>query len=325
MITSLVFGSLKPKVDGESNLHFLATAGRDKKIVVWNFNTHASENKGLLIPKITLTGHNHFVSDLQLNHSNEVLLSSSWDGSMRLWNLVSGTCKQQFQGSQKEITSCGISYDSRIIYSSGFDQLTTIWNTQGQIKASTTEDQHTDVISKMKVAQIPDQAYYVTVSWDGYAKVWNKFCVCQASFKAHDGPIYALDINKNGQYFVTGGKDGKVKLWKHSDLKNPVRVWEFNEEINDVKIASQEQWIAVATNANVYIIDIHTQDKENEIIATISNTVQTKVIDEDTKEEKILKRNYKTVSLTWDDKSQFIFAGCDNGLLKVIEVTKRSL
>ena len=64
MITSLAFGTLKPKVDGESNLQFLVTGGRDKKIIVWNLNNHASENKGLLIPKITLTGHNHFVSDL---------------------------------------------------------------------------------------------------------------------------------------------------------------------------------------------------------------------------------------------------------------------
>lgn len=178
MITSIVSGSLKPKQEGESSFHFLATGGRDKKITIWNFNSNALENKSILVPKITLTGHNHFVSDLQLNQSNEVLLSSSWDGSMRLWNLVSGDCKQTFFGAQKEISSCGISFDNRIIYSSGFDNQTTIWNTQGQIKALTKDDMHNDVISRMKVAQIPDQAYYVTVSWDGCVKVWSKFCVC---------------------------------------------------------------------------------------------------------------------------------------------------
>lgn len=49
-----------------------------------------------------------------------------------------------------------------------------------------------------------------------------------------------MDINKNGQYFVTGGKDGRVKVWKYADLKNPVKVYEFNEEINEVKFSSQE-------------------------------------------------------------------------------------
>lgn len=64
MITSLVSGCLKPKSEGESPLNFLATGGRDKKVTVWSFNANAKENKEILIPKITLTGHNHFVSDL---------------------------------------------------------------------------------------------------------------------------------------------------------------------------------------------------------------------------------------------------------------------
>jgi guanine nucleotide-binding protein subunit beta-2-like 1 protein len=175
MITSMVAGVLRVKDNVQP---VLVTGGRDKKITVWNINHSAQENKETVIPKFTLTGHNHFVADLQLNSSNEILLSASWDGSMRLWNLVNGTCKQTFFGVNKEISACGISYDNRIVYSSGFDNITTIWNTQGQIKATTTENQHTDVISRMRVASIPDQSYYVTVSWDGYVKVWNKFCVC---------------------------------------------------------------------------------------------------------------------------------------------------
>lgn len=322
MITSMVSGVIKIKDNVQS---ILATGGRDKKITIWNISNSAQEAKDLVVPKFTLTGHNHFVSDLTLNSSNEILLSGSWDGSMRLWNLANGQCKQTFFGVNKEITACGISFDNRVVYSSGMDNITTIWNTQGQIKATTTENQHTDVITRMRVAPIPDQPYYLTVSWDGLAKVWNKFCVCQASFNAHEGPIYALDINKNGQYFVTGGKDGKVKVWKYSDLRNPVKVYEFNEEINEVKFSSQEQWIAVATNSHVRIIDLQAEDKNFEVIAESSNYVE-KEVGVDAKETKITStRLFKTVSLCWDEKSDFIFGGCDNGLLKVMKVTKRSL
>lgn len=67
------------------------------------------------------------------------------------------------------------------------------------------------------------------------------------------------------------------------------------------------------------------EDKESEIIAESSNVVETEV-GVDAKGNKVTtKRLLKTVSIAWDDKSDFIFGGCDNGLLKVMKVTKRSL
>lgn len=87
---------------------------------------------------------------------------------------------------------------------------------------------HLDAVSKLEVSPNPENNYFITIGWDGYVKVWSVLGQCNASFKAHNGPINALNINKNGQYFVTGGKDGKVKLWKYSDLKAPVKEWEVN-------------------------------------------------------------------------------------------------
>lgn len=51
---------------------------------------------------------------------------------MRLWSLKTGKCTEKFFGSQKEITSCAFSYDSRQIFSSGFDNKLTLWNTKGE-------------------------------------------------------------------------------------------------------------------------------------------------------------------------------------------------
>lgn len=60
-------------------------------------------------------------------------------------------------------------------------------------------------------------------------------------------------------------------------------------------------------------------------MATITNTMESQVECEDSKENRTIERTYKTVSLSWDEKSAFLFAGCDNGLLKIIEVTKKTL
>lgn len=111
---------------------FLITGGRDNKVLIWNVDYNAGDDLiNVATPKYTLTGHNHHVTDLSLSTNNDVFLSSSWDKSMRLWNIVDGSLKAKFFGSQKEINSCGISIDSKVIYSAGFDNKTTIWNTLG--------------------------------------------------------------------------------------------------------------------------------------------------------------------------------------------------
>ncbi len=237
---------------------------------------------------------------------------------MRLWSVVDGGLKQTFFGAQKNINSCGISVDSKVIYSAGFDCKSTIWNNQGQIKAQSSDPAHNDAVSKLRTCQNPSNNYYVTVGWDGFVKVWSVLGQCIASVRAHDGPAYALDINKNGEYFITGGKDGKVKLWKYSDLKAPVKEWEINQPINDLKISPVESWIAVATDSQVFLIDYNASDASKVIIASSQNVISQKT--QDGKEAKPIR--YKTKTLTWDPKSIYLFAGCDNGQLKVLKVDK---
>jgi guanine nucleotide-binding protein subunit beta-2-like 1 protein len=50
-----------------------------------------------------MTGHNHFVSDLCLSADGSFAISSSWDKTLRLWNLKTGQTVRQFIGHKKEI------------------------------------------------------------------------------------------------------------------------------------------------------------------------------------------------------------------------------
>jgi WD40 repeat protein len=59
----------------------------DKSIIVWQLVRDES-NYG--VPKRSLRGHSHFVSDVVISSDGQFALSASWDRSLRLWDL--NTC-----------------------------------------------------------------------------------------------------------------------------------------------------------------------------------------------------------------------------------------
>lgn len=80
------------------------------------------------------------MSDLSLIHDSQYLLSSSWDKSLRLWNLKSGKCMLRFSAQgQKELLSVAFSSDGRQIFSAGCDYKVSLWNIKGELKMSSTQ------------------------------------------------------------------------------------------------------------------------------------------------------------------------------------------
>jgi guanine nucleotide-binding protein subunit beta-2-like 1 protein len=117
--------------------------------------------------------------------------------------------------------SCAFSFDSRQIFSSGFDNKLTLWNTKGEQKAQSTEKNHQDCVTRIRFSPSAKNEYYASVGWDGRLKIWTKFFKCIASFKASPDPLNALSISQNGVYLATGGKDSQLKIWKLQAFEKP--------------------------------------------------------------------------------------------------------
>lgn len=85
-ITSIVSGhSQKENEDS----HVLISGSRDKTIIVWRL--YEKGNDGYYgLPFRSLEGHEHFISDLALSADNAFAISSSWDKTLRLWDLRAG-------------------------------------------------------------------------------------------------------------------------------------------------------------------------------------------------------------------------------------------
>lgn len=70
---------------------------KDSRIVVWDINV------GNVI--LTLTGHNGGVTGIQLNGS--IAASASYDGTIRLWNVLEGSCISVFSEANNFVRCVG--------------------------------------------------------------------------------------------------------------------------------------------------------------------------------------------------------------------------
>lgn len=128
------------------NPDMLLTGSRDKTIIVWQL-TRNEDSYGY--PKKQLTGHNHFVTDLAISSDGQFALSSSWDKTLRLWDLNTGETSRRFVGHDKEVLSVSFSADNRQIVSGSMDRTIKLWNTLGECKFDIKDEGHTNWYSDL--------------------------------------------------------------------------------------------------------------------------------------------------------------------------------
>ena len=304
-VTSIVSGT----TDDASDDTILVSGSRDKTLIIWNLNTTEASNE-FGIPYKCLTGHNHFVTDLTISNDNCYVISSSWDKTLRLWDIRYGRCMERFVGHTKEIHSVTFSSDNRQIFSGGSEKNIRIWNTLGECKVKSDHNNHTNWVSKIRYSSSGKNIYYASVGRDGRLKIWNGIFKLHASIKAHENYINALALSTNGQYIATGGKDKTVKIWNYTDLTAPTQEYKTESVVNDLAFNTKFQWIAAALENKILIWDIMNKDG-------------TPFIDLEPEalpgaDEGAVKP--KCTCLAWSSNRQRLYVGCNDGVIRVYSI-----
>ena len=149
------------------NPDLLLTASRDKTLIVWQLTR--DEQYGF--PKKILHGHNHFVSDVTVSSDGQFALSASWDKTLRLWDLSTGTTARRFVGHTGDVLSVSFSADNRQIVSGSRDRTIKLWNTLGECKFNIQEDGHSEWVSCVRFSPNPSNPVIVSAGWDKVVKV----------------------------------------------------------------------------------------------------------------------------------------------------------
>jgi guanine nucleotide-binding protein subunit beta-2-like 1 protein len=108
------------------NPDIVLSGSRDRTLIMWHLTREEGEY-GTQLRR--LQGHNHFISDVTISSDGQFALSSSWDGTLRLWDLNTGDTTRRFVGHTKDVLSVAFSADNRQIVSGSRDKSINLWNT----------------------------------------------------------------------------------------------------------------------------------------------------------------------------------------------------
>jgi WD40 repeat protein len=122
-------------------------------------------------PRKILHGHNHFVSDVVISSDGQFALSSSWDKTLRLWDLNTGATTRRFVGHTSDVLSVSFSADNRQIVSGSRDRTIKLWNTLGDCKFDIRDEGHSEWISCVRFSPNPMNPVIVSAGWDKVVKV----------------------------------------------------------------------------------------------------------------------------------------------------------
>ena len=304
-VTSIVSGNTA----GNADDNILVSGSRDKTLIIWDLSKKES-GYTYGVPYRSLTGHNHFVSDLTISNDNCYVISSSWDKTMRLWDIRYGTCLKRFASAgDREIHSVTFSNDNRQIISGGSLKDLRIWNTVGQCKVKSEHYNHKGWVTKVRFSNSPKNPYFASVGRDGRLKIWNQLFKLYASIKAHDNYINALALSTNSRYLATGGRDQEIKIWDYANLALPHRTYSLDSEVYDLAFNNQFEWLAAALDGQIAIFDINNEEGP----ITIAKLDLLPSADENAKPP-------RATSLQWSTDSQKLYVGCSDGVIRVYSI-----
>ncbi|CDS02005.1 hypothetical protein [Sporisorium scitamineum] len=288
----------------QENPDLLLTASRDRTIIVWQLSRDDS-NYGY--PKRILHGHNHFVSDIVISSDGQFALSASWDKTLRLWDLNTGTTTRRFVGHTADVLSVSFSADNRQIVSGSRDRTIKLWNTLGECKFNITDDGHSEWVSCVRFSPNPQNPVIVSAGWDKVVKVWElSKCKLKTNHYGHTGYINTVTVSPDGSLCASGGKDGITMLWELSDGKHLYSL-EAGDTVNALVFSPNRYWLCAATASCIKIFDLESKSIVDELKPEFTGVGKNSADPE-------------CLSLAWSADGQTLFAGYSDNIVRVFTV-----
>lgn len=120
----------------------------------------------------SLIGHTNTISGMEFSKDGSTMVTSSWDGKIKIWNVLTGMLTSKIKGDGSPVYAVCYSTSGKEIISAGGDRLIHIWNSENAKSAGVLKG-HTAAVTDIKMTT--DGKYLVSRAANGEVMVWDYF------------------------------------------------------------------------------------------------------------------------------------------------------
>jgi WD40 repeat protein len=163
-------------------------------------------------PMTDLIGHGDDVRTAVFSPDGARILTSSADGTARLWDANARTEAIVLQGHTAKVTSATFSHDGALAVTASADSTARLWDAKTGRPSHVLR--HDGVVTSAVFS--PDDRLVLTGSADLTARLWDVQSGAQrAVLGGHDGGV-AATFSPDGRLVATASTDGTTRLWETS-------------------------------------------------------------------------------------------------------------
>jgi WD40 repeat protein/energy-coupling factor transporter ATP-binding protein EcfA2 len=182
----------------------LYSGSEDQSIGVWDVTGLGST------PAAFLRGHTGGVLGLAVDTINSRLLSVSWDGTLRMWNLEDAVELRRFIGHTSRVRGVAVSADGERAVTAGDDGAVRLWD----LNDNSQSERYQSFDEARAIAVVDAGRAYLTTERDGRVVLWSADDGARRNlFPPRPGEAAPLAVSPDGALAATVAENNRISVW----------------------------------------------------------------------------------------------------------------
>jgi len=240
------------------------------------------------------------VAATAMSPSGEVVVTGSWDHSLKFWDVASGrTIRKISQAHGGYINSVAYSHDGEFIVTGGDDGFAILWNARTGAELRRYAGDGGDI---KRAIFSPDDKQILTASSDRTLRLWNRETGEEqgAPFRGHRWAVLSADFSSDGSRIVSCSEDNRAILWDVETRQPIVELSGHTAAVTSVRFSPDDQRVLTASRDNTAKLwDVSPGHEGNEILTLKRHTQEVTAVDFSADELQVLTASRDGSAILW--------------------------